>query len=211
MLPAIGSISVLPSHGQTGVVMDARALGDPEGGRQLVAVKIKAEAKDDDQTKQLANPNNSLSDRSSATNVSAPGPASATIGPTISRRLDQLGAAERADIAKLQQRDQQVRQEEKAHAAVAGDLAGPINYVYQRGPDGRQYAVGGSVSVQAKTVSGDPNEAKRQSGRMAAAAHAATSPSAQDLATARLAYDFANRSSAHETKTTNGSKVNLSL
>ena len=96
-------------------------------------------------------------------------------------------------MTRLQQRDQQVRQEEKAHAAVAGDLAGPIDYIYQRGPDGRQYAVGGSVGIQASASSGDPAEAERKAGRMAAAANAATNPSAQDYAAARQAYAFGSQ------------------
>ena len=79
-----------------------------------------------------------------------------------------------------------MRQEEAAHAAVAGDLAGPIEYVYQRGPDGRQYAVGGSVGIQAIVSSGDPAELRRIGARLAAAATAPTNPSAQDHATARL-------------------------
>ena len=89
-------------------------------------------------------------------------------------------------VDRLRQRDAQVRQEEEAHAAVAGDLAGPIEYLYQRGPDRRQYAVGGSVGVQATLSSGDPAELRRVGARLAAAATAPTKPSAQDYATARL-------------------------
>ena len=100
----------------------------------------------------------------------------AVASPAAARLPTDLTTAEKADVTRLQQRDQQVRQEEKAHAAVAGDLAGPISYVFQRGPDGRQYAVGGSVGIQASVSSGDPAEAARKAGRMAAAANAATQP-----------------------------------
>ena len=216
MLPPIGSVSMLPAHGRAGVVVDARPLAEAEGGRQLVAVKIKAEVTNgntgksgspvDGQRRLVPSPN------SPAVASTSSAPAGSNMAtPVSAKRADQLSASERADLAKLQQRDQQVKQEEKAHAAVAGDLAGPINYVYQRGPDGRQYAVGGSVSVQATTVTGDPEEAKRLSGRMAAAAHAATSPSAQDLATARLAYDFGSQLATPLRKTDNGSGLNLTL
>ena len=179
------------------MVVDARPLGDAEDGRQLVALKIKAGA--DGSIDPRARPaGDGFQPQAAPTNGAAASNQAAgshvTANDTAAAKLpDRLSAAERADLAKLQQRDQQVRQEEKAHAAVAGDLAGPISYIYQRGPDGRQYAVGGSVNVQASTISGDPNEAKRLSGRMAAAAHAATSPSAQDLATARQAYDFGSQ------------------
>ncbi len=206
---------MLAAQGRAGVVVDARALGDPEGGRQLVALKIKTGPTGGDDKRPQPVPDGPRSPAALAVNASASGQASslspAATGPVAAKRLDQLSAAERADIAKFQQRDQQVRQEEKAHAAVAGDLAGPISYIYQRGPDGRQYAVGGSVGVQAKTVTGDPAEAKRLSGRMAVAANAATSPSAQDLATARLAYDFGSQLAQPENRAGSGSGLNLSL
>ena len=54
------------------------------------------------------------------------------------------------------------------------------------GPDGRQYAVGGSVGVAATVTSGDPAELRRVGARLAAAAIAPINPSAQDYATARL-------------------------
>ncbi len=197
MLPPIGSVSMLASQGRAGVVVDARPLGEPEGGRQLVALRIKAEtsgsgygassaALDGAQTKPGPAGDAGTSDQASRSSH-------APAGPVAAKLPDQLTTSERADLAGLRQRDQQVRQEEKAHAAVAGDLAGPISYTYQLGPDGRQYAVGGSVGVQARTVTGDPIEAMRLSGRMAAAANAATNPSAQDFATARQAYAFASQ------------------
>ncbi|MGI9491012.1 MAG: putative metalloprotease CJM1_0395 family protein [Geminicoccaceae bacterium] len=206
---------MLPAQGRAGVVVDARPLGDAEGGRQLVALRIKAGAAGAvDSGAGLApdrlQPQGTPAD-DAATSSPATGLGVARTEPLAARLHHQLNAVERADLAKLQQRDQQVRQEEKAHAAVAGDLAGPINYIYQRGPDGRQYAVGGSVSVQASTVSGDPIEAKRLSGRMAAAAHAATSPSAQDLATAWQAYDFGSRLAAPIGGTRHGPDFNLTL
>ena len=102
--------------------------------------------------------------------------------------LGPMSAEERAVVDQLRQRDQQVRQEEKAHAAVAGDLAGPISYVYQKRPDGRRYAVGGSVPIKARSVSGDPQEAAWLGARVSAAAQAATNPSGADLAAARLGY-----------------------
>lgn len=198
MLPPIGSVSMLAAQGRAGVVVDARPLGEPEDGQQLVALKIKAGAAGGGDLRGSARLDGTQSNARSAGKAGTPeepphlSPAPA--GPAAgARRLDQLSAVERADVAKLQQRDQQVRQEEQAHAAVAGDLAGPINYIYRRGPDGRQYAVGGSVGIQASTTGADPAEAKRLSARMAAAANAATNPSAQDYAAARQAYAFGSQ------------------
>lgn len=113
--------------------------------------------------------------------------------PAIARMPDQLSPQDRATVERLRQRDAQVRQEETAHAGVAGSLAGPISYVYQRGPDGRQYAVGGSVPIAARATTGDPAEARQLGGRLAAAALAATNPSSADLAAANQAYRFAGR------------------
>ena len=110
--------------------------------------------------------------------------------PSVARTPDRLSPQDRAVVEQLRQRDAQVRQEETAHAGVAGSLAGPISYVYQHGPDGRQYAVGGSVPITVRTATGDPAEARRLGGKLAAAALAATNPSAADLAAASRAYRF---------------------
>lgn len=190
MLPAIGSLSALNSGGRLGVVVDARPLAPPQDGRQLVALQLKTVDRRDAQG-QAAGRISGL----------APLPAEASEKPGASRRAlaaredraaavarlpAQLTAAEEEAVERLRQRAAEVRQEETAHAAVAGDLAGPIEYVYQRGPDGRQYAVGGSVGIHAAAASGDPAELRRVGARLAAAATAPTSPSARDYATARL-------------------------
>ncbi|NNG04765.1 MAG: hypothetical protein HKM95_11790, partial [Inquilinus sp.] len=66
--------------------------------------------------------------------------------------------------------------------------AGPIAYVYQLGPDGRAYAVGGSVTVNLGKVAATPEQNRLAAAPLAAAAHAATNPSAADLAAAAHAY-----------------------
>ena len=108
--------------------------------------------------------------------------------PAVARTAERLSPQDRVVVDRLRQRDAQVRQEETAHAGVAGSMAGPISYVYQRGPDGRQYAVGGSVAIAVRAVTGDVEEARRLGARMAAAALAATNPSAADLSAAARAY-----------------------
>ncbi|MGI9436791.1 MAG: hypothetical protein ACR2Q4_18510, partial [Geminicoccaceae bacterium] len=126
MLPPIGSISMLAGQGRPGVIVDARPLGEAEGGRQLVALRVKArESRSEAAAGNASQHSASLQDRSTAAPKEAPNgslPADGTerrSGPASARLLDQLSAAGKADVAKLQQRDQQVRQEEKAHAAVA--------------------------------------------------------------------------------------------
>jgi len=197
MLPAIGSVSALAGQGRVGVVVGARPIGEEEGGRQLVALRIR---EGEQAHKARTNPANDTitagaTEQGSGT-VAPPGltagteaadPSAASARRAV-RLPNELSTSEKAAVSELRQRDQQVRQEEEAHAAVAGDLAGPISYTYQTGPDGRQYAVGGSVGIKAVVTNGDPEEAKRQAGRIAVAANAATNPSAQDFAVARNAY-----------------------
>jgi hypothetical protein len=195
MLPAIGSIGVLAGQGRIGVVVGAQPVGEPENGRQLVALRIKAGDRERDAGLDGARPAD-LAGNSSPRSSPAGRPDRPPRAPSAARLPDALSPAEKAAVSRLQQRDQQVRQEEDAHAAVAGDLAGPISYVYQLGPDGRSYAVGGSVGIQSSVASGRPEEARRQAGRIAAAANAATNPSAQDYAAARRAYALGSQLAA---------------
>ena len=44
MLPAIGSVRTLAEQGRFGVVVGAQPVGEAKDGRQLVALKVKAEA-----------------------------------------------------------------------------------------------------------------------------------------------------------------------
>lgn len=171
-------MATLHSGGRTGLVLDARAVGPERDGQQLVSVRLKAtDGLDSNGFDASANASTVPSE---ANRGGQPVPV-----PRAARLRVELSPAEKEEVARLQQRDAQVRQEENAHAGNAGDLAGPISYVYQTGPDGRRYAVGGSVSIQASSASGDPGELRRIGARLHAAANAAVSPSAQDLAAAR--------------------------
>lgn len=53
------------------------------------------------------------------------------------------------EVARLRQRDAAVRRHEQAHAAAGGPHAGAPSYEYTQGPDGRQYATGGEVPIDA--------------------------------------------------------------
>ncbi|MEM9913358.1 MAG: putative metalloprotease CJM1_0395 family protein [Planctomycetota bacterium] len=91
-----------------------------------------------------------------------------------------LDESEQKQVEELQARDREVRQHEQAHKAAAGQYAtsGPT-YSYQEGPDGKRYAVGGSVGIDASPEA-TPEEtiAKMQVVRRAALAPA--EPSSQD-------------------------------
>lgn len=94
---------------------------------------------------------------------------------------------EKAQLAKLRARDREVRAHEQAHAAAGAGVAGAPSYSYQQGPDGKQYAVGGEVSVKTTASSSNPRQAIAQLQQVARAALAPASPSGQDRAVAASA------------------------
>lgn len=95
-----------------------------------------------------------------------------------------LSEEELKALTDLKARDREVRAHESAHQAVGGRFAGSASYVYQRGPDGAQYAVGGEVSIDLSPVSGDPQATIEKMRVVRAAAMAPAQPSAQDRAVA---------------------------
>jgi hypothetical protein len=99
----------------------------------------------------------------------------------------------RAQLEKLRARDQEVRAHEAAHQAAAGGLAGAASFQYERGPDGKPYAVGGEVSIQASSVPNDPRATLAKAQRIQRAALAPADPSSQDRAVAGAAQAMATR------------------
>lgn len=95
-------------------------------------------------------------------------------------RQQQQEAADQALLAQLRARDREVRLHEAAHAAVGGRYAGAPAFQYDRGPDGRNYAVGGEVSISTGPVPGDPQATIEKARIIRAAALAPAEPSAQD-------------------------------
>ncbi|MEE2731050.1 MAG: putative metalloprotease CJM1_0395 family protein [Pseudomonadota bacterium] len=83
-------------------------------------------------------------------------------------------------IDQLKARDREVRVHEAAHAAVGGRYAGSPSFEYTRGPDGRNYATGGEVSISVSEVAGDPQATIEKARVIRAAALAPAEPSVQD-------------------------------
>ena len=94
---------------------------------------------------------------------------------------DDINWQEKQVIQKLRQRDSEVRQHELAHKTTGGQYAGSIDYVYQEGPNGRRYAVGGSVPMDLSFEPNNPKETIQKAERVRKAALAPAQPSAQDL------------------------------
>jgi len=122
--------------------------------------------------------NKAGSERSSQSNPSAKSEAS---------NAQALDSAQLEQLADLKARDREVRAHEAAHQAVGGQYAGAISYVYERGPDGAQYAVGGEVSIDTAPVEGDPQATIEKMRTVRAAALAPAEPSPQDRAVAAQA------------------------
>lgn len=113
----------------------------------------------------------------------------------------ELSAEAKAQVAKLQARDAEVKAHEQAHmAAGAGIVTGGASYSYQRGPDGRAYAVGGEVSIDASPVKGNPQATITKAMRIQAAALAPADPSGQDRAVAAQAATMAAQAATEAAK-----------
>ncbi len=99
----------------------------------------------------------------------------------------ELSAEELRQLRELQSRDRQVRNHEQAHIAASGRIAttGP-QYEYEKGPDGRNYAVGGSVSYNMPPAS-SPAEELRLAQQLRRMALAPMDPSPKDRAVAAKA------------------------
>ena len=105
----------------------------------------------------------------------------------VKGKKEKLNIEQKLKLIKLQQRDMHVRAHEAAHIAVGGSLvAGGATYTYQRGPDGKLYAVGGEVKIQIPK-SKNPKENIKIARQVRAAALAPSNPSPQDLKVASMA------------------------
>lgn len=109
------------------------------------------------------------------------GEAVQAVGDDDSKLTDEeLTEEELAMIEQLSARDQEVRAHERAHQAVAGSYAGSASYTYQSGPDGKRYAIGGEVPIDASPIPGDPQATIAKMQVVKAAAMAPAEPSSQD-------------------------------
>lgn len=97
----------------------------------------------------------------------------------------ELSEEEQKQVEERQKRDREVRQHEQAHVtAGAGIIVSGPSYQYQRGPDGRQYAIGGEVQIDSSPVPDDPEATIRKMQQVQAAALAPADPSPQDRSVA---------------------------
>ena len=97
-------------------------------------------------------------------------------------------------LEKLKQTDREVRQHEMAHVAAGGRyITSGATFTYQRGPDGRNYAVGGEVSIDTAPIPGDPEATLQKMRQIKTAALAPANPSSQDMKVASQATTNASK------------------
>ncbi len=102
------------------------------------------------------------------------------------KSFQELSSQEKQLVSKLQARDSEVRAHEAAHQAAGAGLAGGASFEYQKGPDGKMYAVGGEVPISFKEGS-TPQETIANARQVKAAAMAPANPSPQDYSVANTA------------------------
>jgi len=98
----------------------------------------------------------------------------------------QLSPEEQQVVNRLKAIDRKVRAHEQAHMAAGAGVTGGANYQLTRGPDGRQYAVGGEVTINLSAAS-TPEATIERARQVQAAALAPADPSSQDRAVAAAA------------------------
>jgi hypothetical protein len=128
-------------------------------------------------------PLSSPSDKQQAPNEGqgAPAGASTATGSVPNGDSEDLSVEDQGEVEKLKDRDREVRAHEQAHVAAAGPYArGGPKYEYERGPDGRRYAVGGEVGIDTSRVAGDPEATIQKARVVKRAALAPAEPSGQD-------------------------------
>ncbi len=104
----------------------------------------------------------------------------------------ELSEEEKKQVDKLKKIDAEVKRHEQAHLAAGGSLVrGGASFSYESGPDGKQYAVAGEVSIEMSPVDGDPEATIRKMQQVKSAALAPAEPSAQDRSVASSASSIA--------------------
>ncbi|MGB3750737.1 MAG: putative metalloprotease CJM1_0395 family protein [Arcobacteraceae bacterium] len=74
---------------------------------------------------------------------------------SIDKNYDEIDFAR--VVEKFRKKDAEIRTHEQVHASI-GNTTTPISYSYQQGPDGKMYAIGGSVRFDT-SIPNDPKAA----------------------------------------------------
>lgn len=149
--------------------------------------------------------NNAANNEAPVSNQSNPDESSETSRPVAetepskeaqNKNSDQADREQLAKITELSKRDREVRAHEQAHASVGGRYAGAPSLSYERGPDGRLYAVSGEVAIDTSPIPNDPQATLEKALTVQRAALAPSDPSAADRSIASKAAAIAGQARA---------------
>jgi hypothetical protein len=147
--------------------------------------KIKSDDSDLEQTGSKTN--TQPSDKASQTETNKT-ENSKTNSDSTSTNEAKLTQAELQIVESLKSTDTAVRQHEMAHVAVGGQyITSGASFSYEKGPDGKNYAVEGEVGIDTSVIPGDPQATIAKMRQIKSAALAPSSPSPQDLKVAASA------------------------
>lgn len=105
----------------------------------------------------------------------------------IQREENELNEEQKQQVNQLKKRDAEVKAHEQAHMAAGGGIVqGGASYQYTRGPDGKQYAVGGEVKIDLSSGK-TPEATIRKMQQVRRAALAPAQPSGADRSVAAQA------------------------
>ncbi len=117
-----------------------------------------------------------------------------------SKDEENLSSEEKQQVNDLKRRDAEVKAHEQAHMAAGGGVVqGGASYEYQRGPDGRTYAVGGEVQID-MSAENTPEATVAKMQQVQRAALAPAQPSGTDRAVAARAAQVEARARAEKTQ-----------
>jgi hypothetical protein len=117
-----------------------------------------------------------------------------------SKDEENLSSEEKQQVNDLKRRDAEVKAHEQAHMAAGGGVVqGGASYEYQRGPDGRTYAVGGEVQIDV-SAENTPEATIAKMQQVQRAALAPAQPSGTDRAVAARAAQVEARARAEKTQ-----------
>lgn len=168
------------------------ALPDLGFGKMFSRLQAPAGAARGGRAEKAADRADAGSDKASQTDKSGSSDATERTGKTDATKL---AASDQAKVDQLQQIDRRVRAHERAHIAAGGGLVrGGANFSYVRGPDGKNYAVGGEVPIDA-APGRTPEETLDKARTIERAALAPADPSPQDRRVAALAQRLATEAS----------------
>ncbi|MGB7569780.1 MAG: putative metalloprotease CJM1_0395 family protein [Chitinivibrionales bacterium] len=129
--------------------------------------------------------------------------------PAPKKKDDGFSEEDQEKVKELTKRDQEVRAHEQAHIAAGGQyVKGGATYQYQKGPDGKMYAVGGEVTIDTSPVKGDPQATVAKMEVVIRAALAPADPSGQDRSVAAQATQEEAQARQEEAQSTNNSGKN---